>query len=101
MLGAPIYQDAKTGGYPYQAHLRAEISERLGLEWGPVRKGAAELKDVPQATLEEFSRRRHEMQRAAAEGGFSLGSKRSAEDCRRGAVLVAVRAVRLRRVWAQ
>ena len=53
--------------------------ERLGLEWGPVRKGAAELKDVPQAALEEFSRRRHEMQRAAAEGGFSLGSKRSAE----------------------
>ena len=70
---------AKTGGYLYQAHLRAEISERLGLEWGPVRKGAAELKDVPQEALEEFSRRRHEMQRAAAEGGFSLGSKRSAE----------------------
>ena len=44
-----------------------------------MRKGAAELKDVPQAALEEFSRRRHEMQRAAAEGGFSLGSKRSAE----------------------
>ena len=34
---------------------------------------------MPQAALEEFSRRRHEMQRAAAEGGFSLGSKRSAE----------------------
>ena len=29
--------------------------------------------------VEEFSRRRHEMQRAAADGGFSLGSKRSAE----------------------
>jgi len=79
LFGTPIYQAAKTGGYLYQAHLRAEISERLGLEWGPVRKGAAELKDVSQATLEEFSRRRHEMQRAAAEGGFSLGSKRSAE----------------------
>jgi conjugative relaxase-like TrwC/TraI family protein len=79
LFGTPIYQAAKTGGYLYQAHLRAEISERLGLEWGPVRKGAAELKDVPQMALEEFSRRRHEMQRAAAEGGFSLGSKRSAE----------------------
>ena len=79
LFGTPIYQAAKTGGYLYQAHLRAEISERLGLEWGPVRKGAAELKDVSQATLEEFSRRRHEMQRAAADGGFSLGSKRSAE----------------------
>ncbi|MGI8559677.1 MAG: MobF family relaxase [Solirubrobacteraceae bacterium] len=79
LFGAPIYRAAKTGGYLYQAHLRAEISDRLGLEWGPVSKGAAELKDVPQVALEEFSRRRHEMQRAAAEGGFSLGSKRSAE----------------------
>ena len=77
--GTALYRAAKTGGYLYQAHLRAEISDRLGLEWGPVKKGAAELKDVPKGALEEFSRRRHEMERAAAEGGFSLGSKRSAE----------------------
>jgi conjugative relaxase-like TrwC/TraI family protein len=77
--GKALYHAAKTGGYLYQAHLRAEITERLGLEWGPVSKGAAELKDVPQTAVEEFSRRRHEMERAAAEGGFSLGSKRSAE----------------------
>ena len=79
LFGTPLYQAAKTGGYLYQVHLRAEISERLGLEWGPVRKGAAELKEVPKEALEEFSRRRQDMQRAAAEGGFSLGSKRSAE----------------------
>jgi len=77
--GTPLYRAAKTAGYLYQAHLRAEISERLGLEWGPVSKGAAELRDVPRGALEEFSRRRHEMEQAAAEGGFSLGSKRSAE----------------------
>jgi conjugative relaxase-like TrwC/TraI family protein len=77
--GAPLYRAAKTGGYLYQAHLRAEISERLGLDWGPVSKGAAELNGVPRAAVEEFSRRRHDMQRAAAEGGFSLSSKRSAE----------------------
>ena len=29
LFGAPIYQAAKTGGYLYQAHLRAEISGRL------------------------------------------------------------------------
>ena len=34
---------------------------------------------MPKGALEEFSRRRQEMERAAAEGGFSLGSKRSAE----------------------
>ncbi len=54
--GTALYRAAKTGGYLYQAHLRAEISERLGLEWGPVCKGAAELKDVPAAAVEEFSR---------------------------------------------
>ncbi|MGO9972695.1 MAG: MobF family relaxase [Solirubrobacteraceae bacterium] len=79
LFGTPVYQAAKTAGYLYQAHLRTEVSERLGLEWGPVRKGAAELKDVSLTVLEEFSRRRHEMQRAAAEGGFSLDTKRSAE----------------------
>src|SRR5690348_4447104 len=42
LFGAPIYQAAKTAGYLYQAHLRVEISQRLGLDWGPVRKGAAE-----------------------------------------------------------
>ena len=77
--GTPLYRSAKTAGYLYQAHLRAEISDRLGLEWGPVSKGAAELKDVPRGALEEFSRRRQEMEQAAAEGGFSLESKRSAE----------------------
>ena len=79
LFGTPLYQAAKTGGYLYQAHLRAEVSGRLGLEWGAVRKGAAELRDVPKGALEEFSRRRQDMQRAAAEGGFSLGTKRSAE----------------------
>ena len=77
--GTPLYRAAKTAGYLYQAHLRAEISDRLGLEWGAVLKGAAELKDVPRGALEEFSRRRQEMEQAAARGGFSLGSKRSAE----------------------
>ncbi|MGH2885792.1 MAG: MobF family relaxase, partial [Solirubrobacteraceae bacterium] len=77
--GTPLYRVAKTGGYLYQTHLRAEICERLGLEWGPVRMGAAELKGVPKGALEEFSRRRQDMERAAADGGFSLRSKRSAE----------------------
>src|SRR5487761_2046824 len=44
---APLYRAAKTAGYLYQAELRATIRERLGLEWGEVRKGAAELVGVP------------------------------------------------------
>ncbi len=77
--GTPLYRAAKTAGFLYQAHLRALISERLGLEWGPVRKGAAELLQVPHAVLEEFSKRRHEMLREAQAGGIGIGSKAAAE----------------------
>jgi conjugative relaxase-like TrwC/TraI family protein len=77
--GAPLYRAAKTAGYLYQAHLRATISERLGLEWGEVRKGAAELVGVPAEILTEFSKRRQEMLRAARLGGISLDTKAGGE----------------------
>jgi hypothetical protein len=38
--GSELYRAARTAGYLYQAHLRALVSERLGLEWGEVHKGA-------------------------------------------------------------
>jgi conjugative relaxase-like TrwC/TraI family protein len=77
--GAPLYRTAKTAGYLYQAHLRATISEQLGLEWGDVRKGAAELAGVPAEILVEFSKRRREMLRAAELGGISLDTKAGGE----------------------
>ena len=77
--GAPLYQAAKTAGFLYQAHLRALVSERLGLQWGAVHKGAAELDGVPRAVLEHFSKRRREMLREAEQGGIGLGSKAAAE----------------------
>jgi len=77
--GTPLYRAAKTAGYLYQAQLRALVSERLGLRWGPVRKGAAELRGVPAGVLAEFSKRRHEMLREAQRGGIGLGSKAAAE----------------------
>jgi conjugative relaxase-like TrwC/TraI family protein len=79
LYGAPLYRAAKTAGFLYQSHLRALVSERLGLEWGQVHKGAAELAGVERPVLEEFSKRRGEMLRAAQEGGMGLHSKASAE----------------------
>ena len=79
LYGAPVYRAAKTAGYLYQAHLRALVTERLGLEWGGVHKGAAELSGVERPVLEQFSKRRHEMLREALEGGIGLGSKAAAE----------------------
>ncbi len=74
-----LYREAKTAGFLYQAHLRALVSERVGLEWGPVTNGAAELTGVARGVIEFFSKRRTEMQRAAAAGGIALDSKGAAE----------------------
>jgi conjugative relaxase-like TrwC/TraI family protein len=71
--GTALYRAAKTAGFLYQAHLRAVVSKRLGLEWGPVHKGAAELAGVERSVVEHFSKRRQDMQREAAqEGGIGL-----------------------------
>ena len=75
-----LYRAAQTAGYLYQAHLRVRVHERLGLEWGPVRKGAGELAGIDRGLLEEFSRRRHDMRRAAAEdGGLGLDTRKRSE----------------------
>jgi len=75
-----VYRHARTAGVLYQAHLRAEVVDRLGLQWGAVTKGAAELQGVPRPVLREFSRRRFEIEQAAAEqGSLSLGTKAGAE----------------------
>ncbi|MDQ3740873.1 MAG: relaxase domain-containing protein, partial [Actinomycetota bacterium] len=38
-----LYRHAKTAGFLYQAALRGELTERLGVEWGPVRQGYSDL----------------------------------------------------------
>jgi conjugative relaxase-like TrwC/TraI family protein len=68
-----IYRAARTAGYLYQAHLRAAVRDRLGLEWGPVVKGAAELQDVPVEGLRVFSQRRAEVQAAVDQREAELG----------------------------
>ncbi len=77
--GTELYRAAKTAGYLYQAHLRALVAERLGLEWGEVHNGAAELAEIERPVVEHFSQRRHEMLREAERGGIGLGSKSAAE----------------------
>lgn len=59
--GARIYHHGKAGGYLYQAVLRAELTRRLGVEWGPVRNGVADVKGIPRSLVEVFSKRRAEI----------------------------------------
>jgi conjugative relaxase-like TrwC/TraI family protein len=67
--GRHLYAHAQVAGYLYQAELRRALRERLGVEWGPVTKGCADLVAPPRVVLEEFSRRRHQIDDAAHDAG--------------------------------
>jgi len=69
--GRRIYAHAKTASYLYEARLRAELTERLGVEWTPVRNGLAEIVGVPRPVLRAFSQRRAEIEAELARVGES------------------------------
>jgi len=55
--------DQRTLSAIYHATLRSQLTTRLGVAWGAVENGIAEMKHVPDAVLEEFSARTSDMQR--------------------------------------
>ena len=57
-----FYAHAKTAGYLYEARLRAELTQSLGVEWTAVRNGIADVAGVPRPVLRAFSRRREEIE---------------------------------------
>ena len=64
--GRPLFEEAKTAGMLYQAALRAELTCRLGVAWGPVSEhGQAELAGIPHQLLARFSTRTAEVEAAA------------------------------------
>jgi conjugative relaxase-like TrwC/TraI family protein len=64
-----LYRHAAADGYVYQASLRHHLAVTLGVEWGPVCSGQADLEGVERETLEVFSARRAEITAALAERG--------------------------------
>jgi conjugative relaxase-like TrwC/TraI family protein len=66
-----LYRHSRTAGFLYQAALRAELTERLGIAWRPVHRGMAEPAGIPDAVLGHFSRRRAEIEAAMHEAGTS------------------------------
>jgi conjugative relaxase-like TrwC/TraI family protein len=60
-----IYDHAKAAGYIYEAHLRHELTRRLGVEWQQVRNGIAEVSGFADEHLRAFSTRRAEILEAA------------------------------------
>jgi conjugative relaxase-like TrwC/TraI family protein len=71
--GAGLFEHARAAGHLYQAHLRHLLASRLGLEFGPVVQGSAEVRGVPTELVRHFSRRRQEIEAAMAEAGTSSG----------------------------
>lgn len=67
-----LYRHAKTAGFVYQAVLRSELTDRLGLGWTPRTNGTGEIAGIPPTVLRAFSRRRaeieQELERAGAAG---------------------------------
>jgi conjugative relaxase-like TrwC/TraI family protein len=61
-------------GYLYEAHLRSELSRRLGVRWTTPTKGMAEIQGVPQEAIRAFSSRRQalvEHMEAMGTSGFA------------------------------
>jgi conjugative relaxase-like TrwC/TraI family protein len=69
--GRPIYEHAHAAGYLYQAHLRHVLSTILGVRFGPVRKGYAEVDGVAPEVIRAFSKRRDEIEQLVAESGYT------------------------------
>jgi conjugative relaxase-like TrwC/TraI family protein len=63
-----IYDHAKTAGYIYEAHLRDELTHRLGVRWQEPNNGITEIEGFDPDHLRAFSTRRQQILEAAGEG---------------------------------
>ena len=100
LAGDRVYRWAKTLGYLYQSALRHELSNTLGVSWGPVRKGAADIDGIDPALIDAFSKRRVEITAAmAAVGGTSRASAQTATLATRAAKDTVPDLETLREMW--
>ena len=65
------YHHGRTSGFVYQAALRSGLVERLGVSFGPLSQGTAEIAGVPKQLVELFSKRRAEIVARLDELGMS------------------------------
>jgi conjugative relaxase-like TrwC/TraI family protein len=66
-----LWLHVRTAGFLYEAHLRHELSRRLGVAWGEVRHGRADIAGLPAEVLAEFSRRGRQIQAHLEARGLS------------------------------
>ncbi|MGD9795946.1 MAG: MobF family relaxase [Acidimicrobiia bacterium] len=58
-----FYASAKTAGYLYEAQLRHNLTAALGVAWGAVTNGIADIEHIPADVLKAFSTRRAEIEK--------------------------------------
>ena len=98
--GQALYAHARTAGYLYEAALRAQLTESVGVQWGPVRNGIADINGVPDEVIDHFAQRRREIrERMAQHGGHTMDSARIAALETRRAKRLDVPTDRLRDEW--
>jgi conjugative relaxase-like TrwC/TraI family protein len=56
-----IYAHAKAAGYLYEAHLRHRMGREVGVDWGEVVNGIADVAGVPEQMIDHFSKRSREI----------------------------------------
>jgi len=68
--GRLLYTHHKTAGHLYQAHLRHELTWQLGVEWGPVKNGCADIEGIDRTVIVGFSERRRQILEHMDRTGF-------------------------------
>ena len=69
----PLYRWSRPVGFLYEAQLRWELTRRLGVAWGPVHNGIADVAHIPTGAIEAFSTRRRQIVEHLALHGESGG----------------------------
>ncbi|MCY7288598.1 MAG: relaxase domain-containing protein, partial [Cryobacterium sp.] len=79
-----LYAHSLTAGYVYESHLRDELARRLGVGWGPIVNGIADLDGITQPVLRAFSTRREDIEHRMAALGTTTarGAEIAALDTR-------------------
>jgi conjugative relaxase-like TrwC/TraI family protein len=96
-----IYEHAKTASYLYEAQLRHELSQTLGVRWQPVRNGIAEIAGFKDEQLRRFSTRRAEILAAAGGPDASARARQVANLATRRAKDYDMSPRELRQRWAE
>ncbi len=97
-----LYAHAKTAGILYQAHLRHELTTRLGVAWQQVSNGYADIDGVDRELIETFSQRRNAIvEHMEQRGESSAAAAQTATLATRQAKGVRQSEAELRKGWAR